>query len=99
GTVFPDPGSGVFHRQAIVSETMTKTLWPGESAIGKRLRLQDGHTPADVWYTVVGVVGGVEMPANLGSPPSRMQLYLPMELGAAPYFNVILRSPLAPEVL
>jgi putative ABC transport system permease protein len=40
---------------AIVNQSLARRLWPGESALGKRIRLATG--PADEpWRTVVGVV-------------------------------------------
>ena len=42
---------------AIVNETMARRFWPGESPIGKRIKMTG---PADLpWLTVVGVVGDV----------------------------------------
>lgn len=40
---------------AMVSERLAGRLWPGEGAIGKRLR----RSPADPWWEVVGVAGDV----------------------------------------
>jgi putative ABC transport system permease protein len=39
----------------LVSRSAAELLWPGEDAVGKRLRVQDQET----WETVVGVVGDV----------------------------------------
>jgi putative ABC transport system permease protein len=40
---------------AVVNQSLARRLWPGESALGKRIRLATG--PADEpWRTVVGVV-------------------------------------------
>lgn len=41
---------------AIVSERLAEQLWPGESAIGRRVRRPGEDTP---WWEVVGVVGDV----------------------------------------
>jgi putative ABC transport system permease protein len=41
---------------AIVSETMARRYWPGESAIGKRFKVERAERP---WHTVVGVAGDV----------------------------------------
>ena len=38
---------------AVINETMARTLWPGDDAVGKRLKLSPR---AAVWTTVVGVV-------------------------------------------
>ncbi|HEX7050776.1 MAG TPA: ABC transporter permease [Longimicrobiales bacterium] len=40
----------------VVSETAAEMFWPGQSAIGKRLRNTNGGVP---WFTVVGVVRDV----------------------------------------
>lgn len=52
---------------AIVSESVARQAWPGETAIGRRVSLEDNPRPQD-WLTVVGVVsdirqGGVREPA------------------------------------
>jgi predicted permease len=41
---------------ALVNEVMADLFWPGESALGKRIRLGEGDGP---WTTVVGVVSDV----------------------------------------
>lgn len=51
---------------AIISKGVAQTLWPGENAVGKRIRFAD--VPALDWMTVVGVVDDVRhykvMPPN-----------------------------------
>jgi putative ABC transport system permease protein len=43
---------------AVVSESLARRIWPGEDAVGKRLRLGD-ETDKEPWRTVVGVVGDI----------------------------------------
>jgi putative ABC transport system permease protein len=43
---------------AIVNEQFARTNWPGEDAVGKRLRAFVGDTPT-TWLTVVGVSGNI----------------------------------------
>jgi putative ABC transport system permease protein len=47
-------------RAALVGESTARRLWPGQDPIGKRI-LMPSFTPgtADIWRTVVGVVGDV----------------------------------------
>ncbi|MBI1790346.1 MAG: ABC transporter permease, partial [Acidobacteria bacterium] len=50
----------------IVNEFLAKRFWPGQSALGKRLKA-DGTGPEDPWRTIVGVVAdlnerGFELP-------------------------------------
>jgi hypothetical protein len=55
---------------AIVSETLARQLWPGQTAIGRRLRTAEDS----VWRTVVGVAGEIRQPVE--ADPSG-ELYLP----------------------
>jgi putative ABC transport system permease protein len=56
----------------VVSKTMAETFWPGQSAIGRRVRPTFGSGP---WFTVVGVVNDVK---NAGlDKPSGTELYFP----------------------
>ncbi|MEO8499417.1 MAG: ABC transporter permease [Vicinamibacteria bacterium] len=59
----------------LIDETFAKSFWPGETAIGKRVKfgnLKDAEPP---WMQVVGVVGHVK---NYGvDQPSRVEIYLP----------------------
>lgn len=84
-------------RVAIVNETLARTLWPGESAIGKRL--SSGPPEAQVWLEIVGVVGDVDYPASLTRPATPFQIYLPFAQEIWHWGAVILRAKAAPEGL
>ncbi|HEX8942066.1 MAG TPA: ABC transporter permease [Gemmatimonadaceae bacterium] len=49
------PTSG---RVVVVSQSVARRFWPGESAIGKHITMSDKPTPSD-WMTIVGVVDDV----------------------------------------
>jgi putative ABC transport system permease protein len=55
----------------IVNETMARTFYPGQSAIGRRIR----RGPNDPWRTIVGVVADVK---NAGvDRPAGTEIYFP----------------------
>ncbi|OLE67948.1 MAG: hypothetical protein AUI36_05975, partial [Cyanobacteria bacterium 13_1_40CM_2_61_4] len=68
---------------AVVNQELARRTWPGQSALGRRLRISG---PPDVWATVVGVVGNIRQ-RTLREAPSP-QLYKPMTQ-AANIFNSI----------
>jgi len=45
-------------KAVVVNQTLARTYWPNESAIGHRMRPSGG--PNSPWYTVVGVVGDMK---------------------------------------
>jgi predicted permease len=61
----------------IINETMARQYWPGQSAIGKRLRFggpDDNEVP---WVTVVGVAADVR---QMGvDKPVKAEIYLPYQ--------------------
>jgi predicted permease len=62
GRVFGAGDREATERVAIVSEAVARRLWPGGTAVGRRIRAVDEigtSTPSATWRTVVGVVGNV----------------------------------------
>jgi putative ABC transport system permease protein len=75
----------------LVSATMAQSLWPGEDAIGKRVRGL-GSGPGDVqpWREVVGVVGDVK---QYGLDTSgTMQLYFPQAQRPTAFMTLVART-------
>ncbi len=56
GRAFDDQDTAISNPVAIVSESLAREYWPGESAIGKRIKPRLAGSP---WYTVVGVAADV----------------------------------------
>jgi putative ABC transport system permease protein len=54
----------------IVNETLARTIWPGEEAVGKHVRVPEIKD----WLTVVGVAGDTKHRSS--SEPAQPQLYL-----------------------
>jgi putative ABC transport system permease protein len=45
-------------RTLIISESMARRFWPGEDALGKRIKINDTG-PEAPWFTIIGVAGDV----------------------------------------
>jgi putative ABC transport system permease protein len=74
---------------AVVSDSMAQRLWPGRSAIGKRLN-SEGRDKAAPWLTVVGVVGDVQH--EIYDRSFRSVLYLPYRQAPPHSLDVMIRS-------
>jgi putative ABC transport system permease protein len=80
---------------AIVSVAMARKYWPGENAVGKRLRFEsDARMP---WITIVGMVGDVRQLGLEKSPPPI--LYIPYRQFPLPFTNVAVRSTASPAAV
>jgi putative ABC transport system permease protein len=59
----------------VVSQSVARTLWPGEDPVGKRISMEDDPKPGD-WLTVVGVVDDVKQQGLAKKPdPAIYQTY------------------------
>ena len=81
GRFFTEADSTSAPGVAIVSESAAARLWPGQEAIGQRLReptyrVGAANAPAGAWQTVVGVVQDVRF---RGLNDVRLDLYVPVE--------------------
>src|SRR5207245_1378188 len=70
GRVFDDRDGRETPKVAIVNQTMARTFWGNQSAIGRRIRPEN----EEGWFTVIGVVADVK---NAGAEsPTGSELYL-----------------------
>jgi putative ABC transport system permease protein len=81
-------------RVGVVSRSMADKYWPGESAIGKRLRIPRSSSE---WITVVGVSGDVIH--DWFNNRNRPTLYVPMAQQPTHSINVVVRSAATPTVV
>jgi predicted permease len=95
GRIFTDADNEAAAPVAIVNETLARRFWPGEDAIGRRLRPLIAGTP---WFVVIGVTrdvkqAGLQAPAGseLYVPYRQSRLLLPGWLPRS--MNLLLRSP------
>ncbi len=75
---------------AIISAAFARKYWPGQNAIGRRLRFDDNDSTS--WFTVVGLAGDVRQLGLSKEPPPL--LFLPYQQFALPFTSVAVRSSL-----
>jgi predicted permease len=81
-------------RVAIVNQEFAKRYWPGQQALGKRFRLDNGQGP---WVQVVGVTRTTKY-VFLGEPPQRF-LYLPYRQEKQTGMAILAQTPGDPASL
>ncbi|MEP6763507.1 MAG: ABC transporter permease [Gemmatimonadaceae bacterium] len=79
---------------AIINKEFADKTWPGESAIGKTVRL---HTTPDVSVRVIGVVASVKM-LTLSETPST-QLYASKIQNTGIFTSIVLRTVGEPDAM
>ena len=79
----------------VVGETTARTLWPGSSPIGQRVRIGDATQPP--WRTIVGVAGDVRH-TSLAAAPT-LQMYLPQAQVTDSFLVLTIRSATDPAAL
>jgi predicted permease len=89
GRLFTTQDTRQSQRVALIDAHMAAQLWPGQSPLGKRVRiaLADSTSP---WITIVGVVGRIKQDAL--DTESRMAMYFPHPQYPTRGMNVVLRS-------
>lgn len=88
GRVFADTDTRTTQRVVIVDQHMADQLWPGQSPLGKRVKV--GNNAASAWLTVVGVVGRVKQYTL--DTDSRMAMYFPHPQYPTRAMNVVVRT-------
>src|SRR5664280_185985 len=75
----------------IINEALARQLWPGQSALGRRIRSDDsGYI---TWAEVIGVVRDVDTAANFSEPSTTLQIYKPIVHEPWAWANLVLRGP------
>jgi predicted permease len=88
GRLFSESDNEVVGRVTIISKSMADRFWPGENALGKRIRLgaADSNVP---WMKVVGVVGDIRQ--NWWNPAARPTIYTSFLQSPESGMSIILR--------
>ncbi len=74
GREFSSEDSAKSQPVVMVNEAFAARYWPGEDALGKRMRLS-GPPEKEMWRTVVAVVGNIKNQLDL---PARPEMYFPL---------------------
>jgi putative ABC transport system permease protein len=90
GRDFNDRDQTGMTRVAIFNEAAAKTVWPNESAIGKRFGLTRDSAGGQVWWEIVGVVGDTRDHGLRDNP--RPEMYLPIAQTPAVILDAIQRT-------
>jgi len=96
GRFFTDADDAHAAPVAIVDETLARNYWPGESAVGKRIKT-GGRLSTSPWRTIVGVVGHVRY--RTLEAPSRTEFYWPDLQRPWPGLTFVVRTPMDPSAL
>jgi putative ABC transport system permease protein len=100
GREFNDFDNAAGSPAVIVNERFASQHWPGQNAVGQRLRLFNGQT-SDAWLTVVGVASNIATyranvsQAVLSRPEITPLVYLPYRQGPSAAMWVFVRTPLS----
>jgi putative ABC transport system permease protein len=80
---------------AVVNESFAKRFWPGQDAVGHRVRIGDNET----WIEIIGVVGDVKLLGRFDPPETPLQLFRPNLQAPSRYVALVLRSSVSPDIL
>ncbi len=88
GRAFTD-SDGLANPAIIVSDNVAAHFWPGQDALGRRVKI-DSFQPGEEWRTVVGVVGDVRSSSPRDRPP--LTVYVPHATEPMSVMTVVLRA-------
>jgi putative ABC transport system permease protein len=78
---------------ALINETLARQQWPGQSALGRRLRISVNEP----WLTIVGVVADIR---HLGpAVPPRPEIYQPASQRSFPFMAFVVRTTGDPDAM
>ena len=105
GRFFTDSDTSASQLVVIVDEALAAKFWPGQDAVGRRMRLpqssEDLVTPGPNtrWITVVGVVGTTKMAGLVTSDTRAGTYYFPMSQNAMRSMTLAVRTTGDPTAL
>ena len=78
----------------VVNETMARRYFPGEDAIGRRLRFGSEKSP---WFTIIGIVRDARVRG--AREEARVETFIPYWQMPEPGMNIILKTAIDPGLL
>jgi predicted permease len=96
GRLFTEHDTDENPRVTVVDERMARDLWPGEDAVGKRVRM-GGLSATSPWITVIGIVGNIKQYTL--DTDSRIAMYLADTQYPRRAMNLVVRSHTSPALL
>ncbi len=88
---------GIASTNVMVTAALAQRFWPGESAIGRRIKA-GGLANSNPWWTIVGVLKDANLRGIPQNPTRDPDIFLPFN-GAARAFAVLLRTSGDPSAL
>ena len=79
----------------VINEAFAQKFWPGQSPLGRRVRLGDDQP----WLEVVAVVDNVSMLGRFTALDTPLQLYRPFAQSPTRYLTIVLRTAVVPETV
>jgi predicted permease len=105
GRLFAGSDTPASQRVAIVDEALAAKFWPGQDAVGRRMRLPQSNDdllapgPDTQWITVVGVVGSTKMAGLVTSDTRAGTYYFPLAQSAIRTMNLAVRTAGEPQAV
>ena len=97
GRPFGSTDMGVNNTNVMVTAALAQRFWPGQSAIGRRIKA-GALTSENPWWTIVGVVRDANLRGIPQNPTRDPDVFLPFN-GAARAFAVLIKTTADPSAL
>jgi putative ABC transport system permease protein len=96
GRVFDERDGEKAPRVVVINESLARRVWPGEDAVGKRLKQGWFDSPTE-FRQVVGVVGDVKFEGLTAETP--IQVYVPLQQEPMRSIAIIVRTAAEPALV
>lgn len=97
GRVFDATDLGANATSVMVTQSMAERFWPGQSAIGRRIKAGD-LTSEDPWWTIVGVLKDANLRGIPANPTNDPDIFLPFNERSRG-FAVLIKASVDPSSL